>query len=224
LEVAFFVRSLPKLHNKESIENDCKGSVEKICDRVSQGAWHQDFPRQPGFDPGSGQMGFVVDKVALRQVFSEHFGFPCQSSIHQIFHHHNHPGQATIGQSMASAPSGPIWTPPPTKQIKKWALQPNQNTRILTTSQKIQAYDDFKIISAKNGAFKKPQPSNIIPTQRSPVFTTAIENKGGASPQQPVQEPKQKFDTQNLNSISLPPLLAAGNGLGKVLVAISRRD
>jgi hypothetical protein len=30
----------------------------------------------PGFDPGSGQVGFVVDKVALGQVFSEYFGFP----------------------------------------------------------------------------------------------------------------------------------------------------
>jgi hypothetical protein len=43
------------------------------------------------------QMGFVVDKVALGQVFSEYFGFLCQSSFHQILHHHhhhhNHPGQ-----------------------------------------------------------------------------------------------------------------------------------
>jgi hypothetical protein len=39
------------------------------------------------------QAGFVVDKVALGQVFSEYFGFPCQSSFHQILHHHNHPGQ-----------------------------------------------------------------------------------------------------------------------------------
>jgi hypothetical protein len=50
-------------------------------------------PRRPGLEPGSGQVGFVVDKVALRQVFSEYFGFPCQSSFHQILHHHNHPGQ-----------------------------------------------------------------------------------------------------------------------------------
>jgi hypothetical protein len=37
----------------------------------------------------------MVDKVVLGQVFSEYFGFPCQSSLHQIFHHHhhNHPGQ-----------------------------------------------------------------------------------------------------------------------------------
>jgi hypothetical protein len=34
---------------------------------------------------------FVVDKVALGQVFSEYFGFPCQSSFHQFLHHHNHP-------------------------------------------------------------------------------------------------------------------------------------
>jgi hypothetical protein len=27
---------------------------------------------------------FVVDKVALGQVLSEYFGFPCQSSFHQL--------------------------------------------------------------------------------------------------------------------------------------------
>jgi hypothetical protein len=35
-----------------------------------------DFPqRWPGFDPGSGQVGFVVDEVALGQDFSGYFGF-----------------------------------------------------------------------------------------------------------------------------------------------------
>ncbi|PNF36315.1 Signal recognition particle 9 kDa protein [Cryptotermes secundus] len=35
------------------------------------------FPQwQPRFDSGFGQVGFVVDKVALRQVFSEYFSFP----------------------------------------------------------------------------------------------------------------------------------------------------
>jgi hypothetical protein len=29
-------------------------------------------------------VGFVVEKVALGQVFSEYFGFPCQSSFHQL--------------------------------------------------------------------------------------------------------------------------------------------
>jgi hypothetical protein len=49
-------------------------------------------PQRPGF--GSGQhVGFVVDKAVLGQVFSEYFGFPCQS-FHQFLHHHNHPGLA----------------------------------------------------------------------------------------------------------------------------------
>jgi hypothetical protein len=37
----------------------------------------------------SGQVGFVMDKVALGQVFSETFGFPGQYSFHQILHNHN---------------------------------------------------------------------------------------------------------------------------------------
>jgi hypothetical protein len=49
-------------------------------------------PQLPGFDPGSGQVVFVVDKVALERVFFfEYFGFPYQSSFHQILHHQNHP-------------------------------------------------------------------------------------------------------------------------------------
>jgi hypothetical protein len=42
------------------------------------------------FAPGSGQVGFVVDKMALGQVFSEYFGFSCQSSFHQLLHNHSH--------------------------------------------------------------------------------------------------------------------------------------
>jgi hypothetical protein len=61
-------------------------------------------------------VGFVVDKAALGQVFSEYFGFPCQS-FHQFLHHHDHPGlaqQAIGGRSVE-------WTliPPPTIQIKE---------------------------------------------------------------------------------------------------------
>jgi hypothetical protein len=50
-------------------------------------------PRRPGFASGQ-HVGFVVDKAALGQVFSEYFGFPCKSSFHQFLHHHNHPGLA----------------------------------------------------------------------------------------------------------------------------------
>jgi hypothetical protein len=43
---------------------------------------------------------YQVDSLALGQVFSEYFGFPCQSSFHQLLH--NHPdlssGACTIGQ------------------------------------------------------------------------------------------------------------------------------
>jgi hypothetical protein len=39
-------------------------------------------------------VGFVVDKAALGQVFSEYFGFPYQSSFHQFLHHQNHQGLA----------------------------------------------------------------------------------------------------------------------------------
>jgi hypothetical protein len=50
------------------------------------------FPlRRPGFDPRSGHVGFVVDKMVLGQVFSEDFGFPGQFSFHQMLHIH-HPG------------------------------------------------------------------------------------------------------------------------------------
>jgi hypothetical protein len=45
-------------------------------------------PRRPAFEPGSGHVGFVVDKVELGQVLSEYFGFP------YLFYHlglHNRP-------------------------------------------------------------------------------------------------------------------------------------
>jgi hypothetical protein len=43
-------------------------------------------PRRPWFEPWSGHMGFVVDKVALGQVFSEYFDFPYQFSFHRLLH------------------------------------------------------------------------------------------------------------------------------------------
>jgi hypothetical protein len=39
-------------------------------------------PRRSGFEPKPGNVGFVVEKVVLGQVFSEYFGFPCQFSFH----------------------------------------------------------------------------------------------------------------------------------------------
>jgi hypothetical protein len=44
-------------------------------------------------------VGFVVDKVALGQVFSKYLGFPCQFSFHGLFQtHHLSSGTGTIGQ------------------------------------------------------------------------------------------------------------------------------
>jgi hypothetical protein len=62
------------------------------------------FPhRRPGFEPRSVHVRFVVDKVALEQVFSEYFGFPCQFSFQRLLHnHHLSSGAGTIGQLVAS--------------------------------------------------------------------------------------------------------------------------
>jgi hypothetical protein len=64
-------------------------------------------PRRLGFEPRSGHVGFV-DKMALGQVFSEHFGFPCQFSFHrQLYtHHHLSSGAGSIGQLVPDVPSG----------------------------------------------------------------------------------------------------------------------
>jgi hypothetical protein len=59
--------------------------------------------------------------VALRQVFSEYFGFPCQFSFHQLLHTHHLPsGAGTAGQIVADVPSGLSLAPPQdTKKRKK---------------------------------------------------------------------------------------------------------
>jgi hypothetical protein len=61
------------------------------------------------------QVGFVVDKVALAQVFSEYFGFPCRSSFHQILHHHNHMGQVQQAIQWPMCRVDPV--PPPLYEI-----------------------------------------------------------------------------------------------------------
>jgi hypothetical protein len=48
-----------------------------------------DFPPwRPGFEPRSGHVRSVVDKVALVQVFSDYFDFPCQFPFHKLLHIH----------------------------------------------------------------------------------------------------------------------------------------
>jgi hypothetical protein len=79
------------------------------------------FPsRRPGFDPRSGHVGFVVDKVALGQVFSEYFGFHCRFSFHWLLHTHQlSSGAGTIGQILGDVPSGLSPTPPQETKKRK---------------------------------------------------------------------------------------------------------
>jgi hypothetical protein len=59
------------------------------------------------FEPRSRRVGFMVDKVALGQVFSEYFGVPCQFLFHRLLHtDHVSSGAGTIGQLVADVPSG----------------------------------------------------------------------------------------------------------------------
>jgi hypothetical protein len=52
------------------------------------------------------QVGFMMDKVASGQVFSEYFDSPCQNrSFHQLLDQHNHPGQLAEALRRADHPS-----------------------------------------------------------------------------------------------------------------------
>jgi hypothetical protein len=65
------------------------------------------------FESRSGHVGFVLDRVALGQVFSENFSFLCQFSFHWLLHiqHRLSSGAGTIGQLVADVPSGLSLTP-----------------------------------------------------------------------------------------------------------------
>jgi hypothetical protein len=63
-------------------------------------------PWRPGFYTRSGYVRFMVDKVALEQVFSSYCGFPCQYSSPEILHSHLSSGADTLGQLVADVPSG----------------------------------------------------------------------------------------------------------------------
>jgi hypothetical protein len=68
---------------------------------------------------GSGNVGFVVGIVALGQIFSENFGFPCQFAFHRLLHNHHHLSSwaGTIGQTVAAVPNG--LKSHPKRKIKK---------------------------------------------------------------------------------------------------------
>jgi hypothetical protein len=57
-------------------------------------------------------VGFMVDKVALGQVSSGYFGFPCQLSFHQMIHAYLSSGAGTTGQLVTDVPSSLTLIPP----------------------------------------------------------------------------------------------------------------
>jgi hypothetical protein len=58
-------------------------------------------------------VGFLADKGAPGQVFSESFGIPRKFSFIKMIHtHHLSSGAGTIGQLLADVPSGLNLTPP----------------------------------------------------------------------------------------------------------------
>jgi hypothetical protein len=84
----------------------CLRKGRAIAQAISSGF----SPPRSEFEPRSDHVEFVVDKVALRQVFSEYFGFPCQLSSHRLLYIHHHPSSraGTMGKLVADLPSGLI--------------------------------------------------------------------------------------------------------------------
>jgi hypothetical protein len=79
-----------------------------LCPSYIGRATAQAVSRQlPGFDPNSGHVTSVADKVALGKVVSEYFGFPFEFSFHLLFrtHHHISSVAGTIGQIVADVTS-----------------------------------------------------------------------------------------------------------------------
>jgi hypothetical protein len=66
-----------------------------------------------------GLVKFVVDKVALGQVFSEYFRLPYQLSFYRLLHtHHLSSGTGTVGRLVADVPSGlSLTSPQETKKL-----------------------------------------------------------------------------------------------------------
>jgi hypothetical protein len=64
-------------------------------------------------------VGFVVDKAALKQVFSGYFDFSCRFSFHQVLHTYLPSRACTIGQIVADVPSGLIVSLTPPQETKE---------------------------------------------------------------------------------------------------------
>jgi hypothetical protein len=80
-------------------------------------------PLRPGFNLGSDHVGFVVNKVALWQVFSEYFGFPCQFSFRRLLHTH----LPELVQYATQLQTYPVDSVSPNPQKTAWKVKPLQN-------------------------------------------------------------------------------------------------
>jgi hypothetical protein len=108
-------------------------------------------------------VGFVVDKVALGQVFSEYFGFPCQSSFHRLLHtHHLSSGAGTIDQLVADVPSGLSLTPP--QEIKKKKVIQNFTAGQLITNTILFAGDQVLLAHTEDNLHHSNQVKQYPPT------------------------------------------------------------
>jgi hypothetical protein len=100
-------------------------------------------PPTPGFDPGSVHVGFMVDKVALEQVFPRVLRFPPVSFIPSVLHYqekdkkiififitglHNKPHGCSA--SVASA-AGPFTTKKKYMARKRWSQTANRSAVLI---------------------------------------------------------------------------------------------
>jgi hypothetical protein len=83
----------------------------------------------------TGRMGIVVEKVAVRQVFSYYFGFLCQFSFRRLlYNHHLPPGVGELGQLVTDMPSELIVTLTPPKKLKESSFS-NKSVMVNTNNE-----------------------------------------------------------------------------------------
>jgi hypothetical protein len=120
-------------------------------------------PRRLGFEPGSGHVGFVVDKVPLGQVFSKYLGFHCQFAFHWLLHTHHLSSRAgTIGQTVATVPSG--LSHPMTKI--KYILNMNK-IRLAVQTLARRTWVHISTLAYRQTAYQKPISINPMKTYKS---------------------------------------------------------
>jgi hypothetical protein len=113
-------------------------------------------------------VGFVADKVALGQVSSEYFGFPCHFSFHRLLHIHHHISSplGTIAQLVADVPSGLSLTPP-TKKLKKNYTASRNNAKNYTITASFHILSNALFIFTKSFDHSVTDLINMLPGNRS---------------------------------------------------------